>query len=174
MLGYIAIGDNVCQEITIQLKSCILVLLHLQVWNEMEQIVHIGLPTPGSVREKMFKDYSEQFRSVIREAVRKKRSGEEQKTVPFMDSLLQSGAPDEQVRNYMLFSGLFSQSANFLDLTSIQLEQIPKFLIATLQQILGDPPVNGCNKYRNPCSHLKEHYSMVITPCFRSAQPAMH
>ena len=76
--------------------------------------MHIGLPTPGSVREKMFKDYSQQFRSVIREAVRKKRSGEEQKNVPFMDSILQSGAPDEQVRNYMLLVGYFHKVLIFL------------------------------------------------------------
>jgi len=63
----------------------------------MEQNLRIGPPTPGSDREKMFTGYSQQLRDFILEAVRKRQSGEEQESVPFIDSLLQSGAPDEQV-----------------------------------------------------------------------------
>jgi len=63
----------------------------------MEQNLQIGPPTPGSDREKMFKGYSQQLRDVVKEAVRKRRSGEEQESIPFIDSLLQSGVPDEQV-----------------------------------------------------------------------------
>jgi len=76
-------------------------LLNVKVWSEMEQTVHTGLPTPGSDREKMFQDCTQKFRDIIHEVVQKKRSGEEQKSIPFLDSLLQSGAPDEQVRNYI-------------------------------------------------------------------------
>jgi len=67
------------------------------MWNEMEQTLRIGPPTPGSDREKMLTGYSQQLRDVMQEVVRKRRSGEEQESVPFIDSLLQSGAPDEQV-----------------------------------------------------------------------------
>ena len=74
-------------------------VLYVQIWSEMEQNVRIGLPTPGSDREKMFNEYSQQLRDVIQEVVEKRQSGEEQESVPFMDSLLQSGVPDEQVRN---------------------------------------------------------------------------
>ena len=74
-------------------------VLYVQIWSEMEQNVRVGLPTPGSDRDKMFKGYSQQLRDVIQEVVEKRRSGEEQESVPFMDSLLQSGVPDEQVRN---------------------------------------------------------------------------
>jgi len=67
------------------------------MWNEMEQVLRIGPPIPGSDREKMFKGYSQQLRDVIQEVVRKRQSGEEQESIPFIDSLLQSGIPDEQV-----------------------------------------------------------------------------
>ena len=63
----------------------------------MEQNVQLGPPTPGSDREKMFKGYSQQLRGVVQEAVRKRRSGGEQESIPFIDSLLQCGIPEEQV-----------------------------------------------------------------------------
>lgn len=69
----------------------------MQIWGEMEQNLRIGPPKPGSEREQMFKGYSQQFRNVMKEAIRKRRSGEEHNSVPFIDSLLQSGVPDEQV-----------------------------------------------------------------------------
>ncbi|XP_065890917.1 cytochrome P450 20A1-like isoform X2 [Dysidea avara] len=71
--------------------------IYQKIWSEMEQNVRIGLPTPGSDREKMFNEYSQQLRDVIQEVVEKRQSGEEQESVPFMDSLLQSGVPDEQI-----------------------------------------------------------------------------
>jgi len=69
----------------------------MQIWSAMEQNLCIGPPTPGSDREKMFKGYSQHFRDFMQEVVRKKQSGEEQNNVPFIDLLLQSGVPDEQV-----------------------------------------------------------------------------
>jgi len=72
-------------------------LLYVQVWSAMEQNLQVGPPTPGSDREKMFNGYSQQLRDVVQEAVKKRRCGEEQESVPFIDSLLQSGVPDEQV-----------------------------------------------------------------------------
>ena len=63
----------------------------------MEQNLQIGPPTPGSDREKIFKGYSQQLRDIVQEAVGKRRSGGEQESIPFIDSLLQSGVPDEQV-----------------------------------------------------------------------------
>ncbi|XP_065890921.1 cytochrome P450 20A1-like isoform X4 [Dysidea avara] len=71
--------------------------IYQKIWGEMEQNLHVGPPKPGSEREKLFKVYSQQFRDVMQEAVRKRRSGEEQESVPFIDSLLQSGVPDEQI-----------------------------------------------------------------------------
>ena len=45
----------------------------------------------------MFNDYSQQMKDAIQRVITKRRNGEEEETIPFIDNLLQSGAPDEQV-----------------------------------------------------------------------------
>ena len=63
----------------------------------MEKNLLFGPPEPGSEREKLFNDYSQQMRDTIQRIVTKRQSGEEEETIPFIDNLLQSGVPDEQV-----------------------------------------------------------------------------
>ena len=68
----------------------------------MEQNVLVGPPEPGSARERMFKDYSQQMKDTIQKVITSRRNGEEKESVPFIDALLQSGVPDEQVSNLAL------------------------------------------------------------------------
>ena len=63
----------------------------------MEQNLLIGPPEPGSTREKMRDECIQQMRDAIQRVITKRRNGEEEETIPFIDALLQSGAPDEQV-----------------------------------------------------------------------------
>ena len=65
----------------------------------MEHNLLNGPPEPGSAREKMCNDYSQQLKGTIQSIITKRRNGEgkENVNVPFIDSLLQSGVPDEQV-----------------------------------------------------------------------------
>ena len=65
----------------------------------MEQNLFAGPPQPSSARERMFKDYSQQLKDTIQKVITKRRNGEETESVPFIDALLQSGVPDEQVSN---------------------------------------------------------------------------
>ena len=65
----------------------------------MEQRLHIGPPEPGSDREKEFNDGVQQITSKIQSVIDRRRNGEEQDNIPFIDALLQSGVPDEQVSN---------------------------------------------------------------------------
>ena len=69
----------------------------MQVWSEMEQRLHIGPPEPGSDREKEFNNDLQQIQNRLQNAVDRRRNGEEQDDIPFIDALLQSGVPDEQV-----------------------------------------------------------------------------
>ena len=82
-------------------------LLCMQVWNEMEQRLHIGPPEPGSDREKEFNNGVQQIQSRLQNIIDKRRSGKEKDDVPFIDSLLQSSVPDEQViMPYLMYVGL--------------------------------------------------------------------
>ena len=63
----------------------------------MEQRLHIGLPEPGSDREKEFNYGVQQIKNIIQSVVDRRRNGEEQENIPFIDALLQSDVPDEQV-----------------------------------------------------------------------------
>jgi len=65
----------------------------------MEQRLHIGPPEPGSDREKEFNDGVQQMTNIMQSVIDKRRNGEEQDDIPFIDALLQSGVPDEQVSN---------------------------------------------------------------------------
>ena len=66
----------------------------------MEQRLHIGPPEPGSDREKEFNDGVQQIRDKIQSVIDKRRNGEEQESIPFIDALLQSDVPSEQVGMY--------------------------------------------------------------------------
>ena len=63
----------------------------------MEQNLVSGPPEPGSEREKLCNDYSQQMKDTVQRIVTKRRNGEGEESIPFIDGLLQSGVPDEQV-----------------------------------------------------------------------------
>jgi len=63
----------------------------------MEQRLHIGPPEPGSDRENEFNYALQQIKSKLQSIIDRRRNGEEQDDIPFIDSLLQSSVPDEQV-----------------------------------------------------------------------------
>ena len=63
----------------------------------MEQRLYIGPPEPGSDREKEFNDGVQQIKNRIQNVIDRRRNGEEQDDIPFIDALLQSSVPDEQV-----------------------------------------------------------------------------
>ena len=63
----------------------------------MEQRLHIGPPESGSNREKEFKNALQQIKSKLKNIIDRRRNGEEQDDIPFIDALLQSSVPDEQV-----------------------------------------------------------------------------
>ena len=63
----------------------------------MEKILFLGPPEPGSAREKMFNDYRQQMKDTIQRVITKRHNGEGKESIPFIDGLLQSGVPDEQV-----------------------------------------------------------------------------
>ena len=65
----------------------------------MEQRLHIGPPEPGSDREKEFNDAAQQIKNRIQSVIDRRRNGEEQDNIPFIDALLQSSVPDEQVKS---------------------------------------------------------------------------
>ena len=69
----------------------------MQVWSEMEQRLHTGPPEPGSDREKEFNNGVQQIQSRLQNIMDRRRSGKEKDDIPFIDSLLQSSVPDEQV-----------------------------------------------------------------------------
>ena len=65
----------------------------------MEQRLHTGPPEPSSDREKEFNDDLQQIQNKLRNIIDKRRNGQGQDYVPFIDALLQSSVPDEQVIN---------------------------------------------------------------------------
>ena len=68
----------------------------------MEQRLHIGPPEPGSDREKDFNDGVKQIKDIIQNVIDRRRNGEEQDSIPFIDALLQSSVPDEQASRFFL------------------------------------------------------------------------
>ena len=63
----------------------------------MEQRLHIGPPEPDSDREKEFNDGVQQIRNRLRSVIDRRQNGKEQESIPFIDALLHSGVPYEQV-----------------------------------------------------------------------------
>ena len=72
----------------------------------MEQRLHIGPPEPGSDREKQFNDGVQQIKNRIQNVIDRRRNGEEQDDIPFIDALLQSSVPDEQVNIIIMIISL--------------------------------------------------------------------
>ena len=64
----------------------------------MEQRLHIGPPEAGSERERLFNESLASIRDVILSVVRARKDGTETVDIPFIDALLQSQVPDDQVR----------------------------------------------------------------------------
>ncbi|XP_065913881.1 cytochrome P450 20A1-like isoform X2 [Dysidea avara] len=71
--------------------------IYYKLWNEIEQCLRVGPPEPGSTREIELKDNCQQMRVRLQHVIDRRRSGDDQSTVPFIDALLQSGVPDEQI-----------------------------------------------------------------------------
>ena len=63
----------------------------------MEKFLVLGPPEPGSVREKLLNDYHQLMKDTIQRVITKRHNGEGKESIPFIDGLLQSGVPDEQV-----------------------------------------------------------------------------
>ena len=63
----------------------------------MEQRLHIGPPEPGSEREKTFNDQLKSMRDTVLRVVKSREEGTEQTEIPFIDALLQSQVPEDQV-----------------------------------------------------------------------------
>ena len=63
----------------------------------MEQRLHIGPPEPVVDREKEFNDDVKQIRNRLRSVNDRRQNDKEQDNIPFINVLLQSGVPYEQV-----------------------------------------------------------------------------
>ena len=63
----------------------------------MEQRLHIGDPEPGSERDKEFNNHLQSLKNRISKIIEDRRSGKAQEDIPFIDALLQSGVPEDQV-----------------------------------------------------------------------------
>ena len=68
----------------------------------MENHVLLGPPEPGSTREKMLNDCSQQLKDTIKRVITRSHNGEEKESTPFIDGLLQSGAPEEEVSSIVV------------------------------------------------------------------------
>ena len=65
----------------------------------MEQSLHIGPPDPGSNREREFNENLKNMKDTVLKVVNNRRNGVDTNEIPFIDALLQTQAPDEQVCN---------------------------------------------------------------------------
>lgn len=63
----------------------------------MEQQLHVGPPEKGSEREKQFKESLEKLNKTVLSIVRSRKEGDDTMDIPFIDALLQSAVPEEQV-----------------------------------------------------------------------------
>ena len=63
----------------------------------MEQRFHVGPPEPGSEREKTFNDQLKSMKDTVLRVVKSREEGTEQTEIPFIDALLQSQVPEDQV-----------------------------------------------------------------------------
>ena len=65
----------------------------------MEQCLHIGPPDPGSKREREFNESLKNMKDIVLKVVNNRRNGVDTNEIPFIDALLQTQVPDEQVCN---------------------------------------------------------------------------
>ena len=65
----------------------------------MEQRLHIGPPEPGSEREVEFNKGLAKLRDIVNRVVTSRKDPSNQVDIPFIDKLLQSAVPDDQVIN---------------------------------------------------------------------------
>ena len=63
----------------------------------MEQRLHIGPPEPGSEREAMFTKGLDKLRDIVTRVITSRKDPSNQIDIPFIDALLQSAVPDDQV-----------------------------------------------------------------------------
>lgn len=63
----------------------------------MEQRLHIGPPKPGSEREAMFNESRDKLKDIVTRVISSRKDGTDSTELPFIDALLQSAVPDEQV-----------------------------------------------------------------------------
>ena len=63
----------------------------------MEQRLHIDPPEPGNNKEKELNDGVQQIRNRLQSVTDSRQNGEKQEKNTFIDALLQSGVPYEQV-----------------------------------------------------------------------------
>ena len=63
----------------------------------MECRISKGPPEPGSEREKSFNDGKEYIRGKALKIVKDRENGVDTNEIPFIDALLQSHVPEEQV-----------------------------------------------------------------------------
>ena len=68
-----------------------------QCWQEMEQRLHLGDPSPGSEREEAFNSGLKVINAKVQQILRERTEGQNVKELPFIDALLQSAVPEEQV-----------------------------------------------------------------------------
>ena len=70
----------------------------LQTWDEMEQRLHVGPPEPGSEREREFNTNLQSMKDAVLRVISRRREGSITEDIPFIDALLQTQVPEEQVR----------------------------------------------------------------------------
>ena len=63
----------------------------------MERRLHVGPPEEGSEREKQFKESLEKLNEMVLNILRSRKEGDDTTDIPFIDALLQSAVPEEQV-----------------------------------------------------------------------------
>ena len=64
----------------------------------MEQRLHVGPPEPGSEREREFNTNLQSMKDAVLRVISRRREGSITEDIPFIDALLQTQVPEEQVR----------------------------------------------------------------------------
>lgn len=72
----------------------------------MEQRLHLGDPSPGSKREEIFLSGQKVINTKVQQILQERTEGQDKEELPFIDALLQSAVPEEQVRVAFQFLAL--------------------------------------------------------------------
>ena len=86
-------------------KMQLLIMLpsHIQCHvSHQERIAH-GPPEADSDREKDFQRNLQSLKDIVRRIVQARKEGQDGEELPFIDALLQSGVPEEQVGRFQCF-----------------------------------------------------------------------